>query len=82
MDISNNLVGDNAESGLLSNNNAVDGNTNMDTKAKSNPDNNMTSKDDNDFCKDNFIIKGRLKISQLITNQFYLEHKGILSMNE
>lgn len=50
-DISNNLVGNTADADLLDDNNYADGNIDKDAKAKSNPDKNMTGKDNNDFCK-------------------------------
>ena len=56
LDTSNNLLGDNAESGLLGDNNAVDDNIDMDTKAKLNLDYNMTSKNDKNFCKNDPMI--------------------------
>lgn len=56
LDTSNNLLGDNAESDLLSDNNAIDSNVNMDIEAKSNPDNNITGKNYEDFCKNDSMI--------------------------
>ncbi|MCJ1348829.1 hypothetical protein MMC31_007062 [Peltigera leucophlebia] len=55
-DTSDDLEGDNAKSGLLGDDNAVDGDVDIDTKAKSNPDDNMTGKDDDDFREDDPII--------------------------
>ncbi|MCJ1346288.1 hypothetical protein MMC31_004503 [Peltigera leucophlebia] len=55
-DTSDDLKSDNAESGSLGNNNAVDDDVDMDTEAKSNLDDNMTDKDDNDFREDDPII--------------------------
>lgn len=52
----NNSIGDTTDAGLLSDNNYTNGNIDMDAKAKSNLDENMTSKDDDDFCKKNFKI--------------------------
>ena len=55
-DTSNNLIGNNAESGSLSDDNSVDGNVDIDTEMKSNLDDNMTGKNDDDFCKDDLIF--------------------------
>lgn len=52
----NNLVGDNTKSGLLGNNNIIDINIDIDSKVKSNLDDNITCKNNNDFCKDDSII--------------------------
>ena len=55
-DTSDDLLDDNAESGSLGDDNAVDGDVDMDTEAKSNPDDNKTGKDDEDFCKNDPMI--------------------------
>ena len=55
-DISNNLLDDNTKSGLLGDDNAIDGDVDMDTKAKSNLDDNKTGKNDKDFYKNDPII--------------------------
>lgn len=41
--------------GCLGNNNLADGNFDMDTKTKSILDENMTGKDNNNFCKDDLV---------------------------
>lgn len=56
LNISDNSIGDNANAGFLGNNNSADSNTDIDTEAKSNPNHNMTGKDDNDLCKDASVI--------------------------
>lgn len=57
LDTSDNLVGDNINAGLLSDNDLSHGNINMDTKAKSNLDENITDKDNmNELCKDDLGI--------------------------
>lgn len=48
---SNNLLDDNAKSSSLNDDNIVDGNVDIDTKAKSNFDNNITGKNNKNFCK-------------------------------
>lgn len=55
-DTSNNLVGDTANAGLLGYDDYADGNIDMDVKAKSNPDKNMTGKNDDNLCKDDSVI--------------------------
>ena len=50
-DIFDNSVGGTADAGLLDDNNYVDSNINRNAEAKSNLDENMTGKDNDDFCK-------------------------------
>lgn len=56
LDTFDDLLDDNAESGLIGDNNVVDGNVNIDIKVKSNPNDNMTGKDNENFCKNDLII--------------------------
>ena len=42
---------------MLGDNNAIDSDVDIDTEANSNPDNNMTSKNDKNFCKNDPMIK-------------------------
>lgn len=55
-DISNNLVNNIVNIGLLSNNNYVDNNVDIDAKAKSNLDENMTGNNNNDLFKKHSMI--------------------------
>lgn len=56
LNISNNLVGNNSKSSLLNDDNIVNNNIDMDTKAKPNPNDNMTGKNYNNFYKDGLLI--------------------------
>lgn len=53
LDTFNDLINANTKSSLLSDNSAIDDNVNIDTKVKSNPHDNMISKNNNDFCENN-----------------------------
>lgn len=53
-DISNNFIDNNNNIGLLNNNNFAHGNIDMDIEAKPNLNKNMTGKNINNFCKNDF----------------------------
>lgn len=55
LDIFDNLVSNNINANLLSDNNFVNGNINIDTKIKSNLDENMTAKHNKDFCENDSV---------------------------
>lgn len=63
-----NSVSDIADAGLLSDDNYIDDNVDMDTKAKSNLDENMTSKNDDDLCKNNPVTNIK-ELFQQVWNQ-------------
>lgn len=55
LDTFDNLVSNNFDANLLNDNNFANGNINIDTKIKSNLDENMTAKHNNDFCKNDSV---------------------------
>lgn len=57
LDISDNLVSDIADVGFLGDNNYANGNIHKDTEAKSNPDENITGKNNDDLCKKDHVTK-------------------------
>ena len=50
------MLDDNDKSGLLNDDNAIDGDVNMDIEAKSNLNDNMTDKYNENFCKNDLMI--------------------------
>lgn len=65
LNTSKNSVGNNADAGLLDNNNCANSNVYINVEEKFNFDENMTSKDNNNLYKDDFVTNIKKLFQQI-----------------